>query len=382
MSRQCRTQVVWDDRFLQYNFGDGHPFTERSRASAIALLEASGYFRRPDVHQISKVDPLPDATLESFHKRSYLQRVHRESEAENPGLLDHGDTPGFPGVFEASSRIAAGTLEALRKVAEEPGTHAVNLAGGLHHAGPSYASGFCVFNDLAVGMAVLLREGRFRRIAYLDIDAHHGDGVMYGFYGNGGVLDIDFHQDGRTLFPGTGAVTEAGADDGKGLKVNVPLPPSVGDEAFIPLFQRIVPPLLRDYRPEVILMQCGVDAHAGDPLAHLQYTREAYAAAVSTVHELSHELCNGRLVVVGGGGYTPASVARTLAQDTLLLSGESAPSPEEPLPESWRLDYFETFGESAPKTWGETARVPGSKWSEEQAERLLEHISRNTGKKL
>jgi acetoin utilization protein AcuC len=189
-------------------------------------------------------------------------------------------------------------------------------------------------------------------VAYIDIDAHHGDGVMYGFYDDGRVLDIDFHQDGRTLFPGTGAVEETGRGDGAGLKVNVPLPPGTGDEALIGLFARIVPPLLEEFRPELILLQTGVDGHAGDPLARLQYTPRGYVAAISRVHRLAHALAAGRLVEVGGGGYDAGHVARVLARAAGILAGTPVPEREEDaLPEPWRTEFRRDMGYEAPERW-------------------------------
>ncbi|EQD44777.1 Histone deacetylase superfamily, partial [mine drainage metagenome] len=170
--------------------------------------------------------------------------------------LDHGDTPAFPGCFEEAARIVEGTVRAVDFALAERG-RAFHPAGGLHHAHRDAASGFCIFNDVAVGVERAVSAGH--RVAYLDIDAHHGDGVMYGFYDSGRVLDIDVHQDGRTLFPGTGAVSEIGAGDGEGRKVNVPLPPGAGDETLVPLVARLVPTLLRDFRPDLIVVQHGAD---------------------------------------------------------------------------------------------------------------------------
>lgn len=377
-----QVSVVWDDRFPLYDFGAGHPFSQRGRTLAVDLLRARGFFGSPAIggRLAGPVEPATRAQLESFHTPPYLDRVAEESGRAKPGMLDRGDTPAFPGCYEASARIVAGTLAAVREVLEGRASHAANFSGGLHHAAPGKASGFCIFNDVAVAIRGARDSGR--RVAYLDIDAHHGDGVMYGFYSDGHVLDIDFHQDGRSLFPGTGFVRERGTGDGEGLKVNVPLPAGSGDEAFIPLFTRIVPPLLREFKPDLILLQSGVDGHAGDPLAHLQYTPRAYAWAVQSLHELSHELCSGRFVVVGGGGYRPSSVSRVLAQDAILLSGQRAPVPEETLPGAWRERFLASIGDPAPATWGEIPPVGPSPWTPAREAKLLGELSQAIGRTL
>ena len=303
--------VVWDDRFLEYDFGADHPFTERSRGLAVRLFEwMSEHAHRPAVTWTREVDPAPRALLATFHEEEYLDLVERASRLSGRVPLDAGDTPSFPGCFESAARIVAGAQVALEATRERQ-RPAFHPAGGLHHAHPDRASGFCIFNDVALAVAKAVRDGL--RVAYVDIDAHHGDGVMYGFYGSGRVLDIDFHQDGRTLFPGTGFPNEVGAGDGAGLKVNVPLPPYAGDEAVLPLFRRLVPPLLESFHPELIVLQHGVDAHVGDALARLQYSSAAYEEMLRSLREYALQHVDGRFLVTGGGGYRPESVARALA---------------------------------------------------------------------
>jgi len=203
--------------------------------------------------------------------------------------------------------------------------------------------------------------------------------VMYGFYRSGRVLDIDFHQDGRTLFPGTGFPNESGGGDGAGLKVNVPLPPGAGDEALLPLFRRLVRPLLESFRPEMIVLQHGVDAHAGDPLAQLQYTPAAYEEIDRTVVRLSGELCDGRLLVTGGGGYRMESVARVLARTGRIVAGLTAPGADDPVPVAWREEFFEEAGYLAPERWAETERLLPTVWGPSDEERLIEELQERLG---
>ena len=215
-------------------------------------------------------------------------------------------------------------------------SHSFNPSGGLHHAHPERASGFCIFNDPAVVIAHLKSKYHVKRLLYLDIDAHHGDGVMYGYYEDPSVLDIDFHESGRFLFPGTGFPDETGEAEAKGLKFNIPLLPGTGDEAYLAAFRELVPALVKNYRPEIILVQCGADGHLDDRLAHLRLTTYVYSEVVGEMHRLAHELCNGRFLLFGGGGYTLANVPRvwTVAFAKLAgveLSGE--------IPSDWSKEF-------------------------------------------
>jgi acetoin utilization protein AcuC len=341
--------VVWDDRFLDYDFGADHPFSERPRALAVRLLERLLRGARPGaVGWMREVPPADRDALERFHESAYLDFVEEAGLAEFGRLLDGGDTPAFPGCYAAAARIVEGARRAFGAVREHRAP-AFHPAGGLHHAGPGRASGFCIFNDAAIAIAEARRAGL--SVAYVDIDAHHGDGVMYGFYDSGRVLDIDFHQDGRTLFPGTGFPEESGTGDGAGAKVNLPLPPLAGDDALLPLFRRVAVPLLREFRPELIVLQHGVDGHVGDPLARLQYSPAAYAEIDRTLLELARELCDGRILVTGGGGYAPASVSRVLAFAGAMLVGATAPEADEALPEEWRKEFAAATGDPAPADW-------------------------------
>jgi acetoin utilization protein AcuC len=369
--------VVWDDRFLHYELGTDHPFTERSRGLAVDLLrDLLGESGDAEVEWMRTIPPASRESLERFHDGAYLDYVEGASGREVPVALDAGDTPSFPGCFEESARIVEGAVRALLWVLEHR-RPAFHPAGGLHHAHPDRASGFCIFNDVALAVDSAVRAGR--RVAYLDIDAHHGDGVMYGFYRSGRVLDIDFHQDGRTLFPGTGFASEAGRDDGAGLKVNVPLPPLAGDEALLPLFRRLVPPLLRSFRPEIIIVQHGVDGHVGDALANLQYTPPAYRTIDAELVALAREVSDGRLLVTGGGGYRASAVSRVLARTGLTLLGRPTPDDGDETPAEWRERYRATIGEPAPTRWAETEAPEPSGWRTEHEEKLVGDLERALG---
>ncbi|HYK93721.1 MAG TPA: acetoin utilization protein AcuC [Thermoplasmata archaeon] len=375
------THVVWDDRFRRYDFGPSHPFSEIPRGLAVELLEAVAETAGPNpvpLRWTRLVEEAPSEALARFHRPEYLARVQRLSASGTGELLDQGDTPSFAGCYEASARLVAGTLRAL-DASIEGRSSAFAPAGGLHHAAPDRASGFCIFNDLAVAISTALAAGR--RVAYVDIDAHHGDGVMYGFYDQGRVLDIDFHQDGRTIFPGTGFPSETGRGDGAGLKVHVPLPPVTGDTGFTRMFDRLVPVLLREFRPDLVVLQCGVDAHTGDRLGAtgLEYTPRAYRHAVRSIRDLAAEQGEVPLLITGGGGYSAENVARVLAAVPLWLH-DVDPPPAERLPSAWVERFHDQTGARAPDDWSvEAAESP---WSPRLEARIAEELERALGRRF
>lgn len=338
-----RVTLVYGDEFALYNFGRDHPLDRLGPFLAFELARRLIGREDPAVTCL----PPPLAAREEvllFHTPAYYTRVEAAC-ASGEGYLDQGDTPAFPGGLEASRYIVGGSLLAARRVAAGEADHAFNLGGGLHHAHPGSASGFCIFNDVAIAIAWLLGEGGYRRVAYLDIDAHQGDGVMYGFYSDDRVLAIDFHEDGRFLFPGTGGVSETGEGAARGLKANIPLLPGAGDADFKLACDSIVPALVETFRPEVILMQCGADGHAGDPLTHLQYGLDSYHLAIETVHRLAHDVAGGRLILFGGGGYNLANVGT--AWGTIAARVAGAPLPGE-TPPDWRELFENATGQPAP----------------------------------
>jgi acetoin utilization protein AcuC len=322
--------LLWDERLRAYDFGPGHPFQVRYRAEAArALTGGDGTLGAvPRLAVSGEIEPASRDTLRRFHTEAYQDKVHEFAGRAGRSYLDGGDTPAFPGCDLAAARVANAAVTGLAAIAEGRFSRAFSPAGGLHHAHRDRASGFCIYNDVAVAIASALRPGGpYGRVAYLDIDVHHGDGVMYGFYDDGRVLDIDFHQDGRTLFPGTGSVSETGRGDGAGLKVNLPLPPGAGDGTLVPLFRRVVPPMVRDFRPEWIVLQHGVDGHVGDGLGGLEYTDAGFAAVLDAALELAKEVCGGRILVTGGGGYDRDTVPRVLRAVGLRLAREEPTSP-------------------------------------------------------
>ena len=278
-----------------------------------------------------------DAELALAHTPDYIARV-READARGDGYLDRRDTPAWRGVFERAATAVGGTLLAARLIASGSLVHAFNPAGGLHHAQADRASGFCIFNDQVIAARVLQDMG-FTRLAFVDIDGHHGDGTQALLYDEP-LLKVSFHQyDGR-FYPGTGATSEIGHGAGEGYSVNVPLPRRVTDQVYLDAFEALVPPLLQAYRPEFIFVQFGVDAHFSDPLVGLRLTTRAYERLVQRLHSLAHVLCQGRLLFLGGGGYNPPTVARCWAILTATLSGA--------LPPAQQAEYAALFDTETP----------------------------------
>ena len=350
--------IVYSETFQQYDFGPTHPLKPTRLKLTYELMKAIGLLSAQNVKVISPREATREDLL-LFHREEYLRYVKQMSEI-GTGYLDMGDTPVFKGCYEASALATGASLTAVESVMSGKVTHAINIAGGLHHAHPDRASGFCIFNDPAVCIAYLKKNYGLERILYLDVDAHHGDGVMYGFYSDPALLDIDFHEDGHHLFPGTGFAKEVGADKAIGLKVNVPLPPFAGDDTYLTLFEKIVPVAVTKYRPQMLLLQCGADSHANDLLAHLQITTRTYRKVVDAVHKMAHEMADGRLVIFGGGGYNIGNVARTWTAAACVLANFESPKVT---PLGWRKMFEALVGE----------RAPESMYSDEEARGEVSH---------
>lgn len=292
----------------RYGFGAGHPFgTDRLEAFWREAL-SRGIDRRAVV-----ADPVPagDDAIAQFHDLSYITRVRLQS-GLGQGYLDYGDTPAVPGIFEAAAHVVGSGLAALTRILDGDSPRAFVPIGGLHHARRDRAGGFCVFNDIGVIIEALKRRG-FERIAYVDIDAHHGDGVYYAFEDDPSVYFADIHEDGHFLYPGTGAREERGRDEGAGRKLNIPLAPGAGDVQFSAAWPE-VEALIRTARPQIVLMQAGADSIAGDPLAHLHLTPASHRYAARSLRRIADEYAEGKLIVFGGGGYNRGNIATTWSE--------------------------------------------------------------------
>ncbi len=343
--------VEWDDALTQYDFGPGHPLAPVRVALTMALAGDLGVLAAPSV-TVFPPPPATDAELATVHDEDYIAAVRQAGRSLLPDPqfgLGTADDPVFEGMHEASALVAGATLAAARAVWSGSALHGVSIAGGLHHAMRRRTSGFCVYNDPAIAIKWLLAEGA-ERVGYVDVDVHHGDGVQAAFYDDPRVLTISLHEHPATLFPGTGLPGETGEGAGTGYAVNVALPAGTGDAGWLRAFDAVVPPLLRAFEPTVLVSQHGCDTHRLDPLAHLELTIDAQRFAQIALHDLAHELCDGKWLLTGGGGY---ALVQVVPRTWTHLLATAAGTPVDPLietPASWRELARSLTGETAPLT--------------------------------
>lgn len=317
-----KTAFIYSDDFAKYDYGSGHPLKPFRLKLTRDLIDAYGLLSLPDVRLI-EAKPAAEEDILLYHTKDYidfLKSVNGGQETPGEGRygLGSGDNPIFEGVFDWSRLVTGASLQAAAVVDSGEAPVAFNISGGLHHAMASRASGFCYINDPVIIIASLTKKGR--RVAYIDIDAHHGDGVQQAFYGTDKVLTISFHESGRYLFPGTGFESETGEGEGKGYSVNVPMPPSSDDELFVYAFSEVVPPLINEFRPDIIVSQLGVDSFRTDPLAHLNYTTNSFCEVVRRIVGLS-----AKWIALGGGGYEITNVARAWTLAWAIMNGVEPP---------------------------------------------------------
>lgn len=345
-------RLVWHEDLMKYDLGGTHPMHPGRLEMTMALARDLGVLARPNLRVVAP-QPASDDVLALVHDPGYIAAVRGASlrQFAEP-LAAYGlggkDNPIFELMHDASALVTGATMEAVRAVRSGEADHAVNLAGGLHHAMPSRASGFCVYNDAAVAIAWLLRDG-VRRVAYVDVDAHHGDGVEAAFYHDPRVLTISLHESGYTAFPGTGFPQNVGGRDAEGTAINVALPAHTGDAGWLRAFHAVVPPLVRAFEPEFIVTQLGCDTHRLDPLAQLDLTVDGHRVCYAALHELVHEVCGGRWVAVGGGGY---SVDDVVPRSWTHLLAEMTGDPLDPgtaTPQGWRELVRARMGSAAPE---------------------------------
>lgn len=348
MSQSLR--VVWDESLVAYDFGPGHPLAPVRVDLTVRLAREMGLLDLPNV-SVAAAEVADDALLGLVHDQDYIDTVRRigaeGTETDESRGLGIPDNPVFRGMHEAAAHVAGASVGAARAVWSGETQHAVNVAGGLHHAMAGAASGFCVYNDPAIAIAWMLEQGA-ERVAYVDVDVHHGDGVQAAFWDDPRVLTISLHESPRALFPGTGYPDETGGPKAEGYAVNVALPPGVTDEGWLRAFHAVVPPLLEAFSPEVLVSQHGCDSHALDPLAHMLLTVDGQRSAYAALHQFAHRYAGGRWVATGGGGY---ELVQVVPRVWTHLIAEAAGQPIDPAtstPEGWR-DYVSVrTGQVAP----------------------------------
>ncbi len=296
--------MVVSERLARYGFGDGHPFGPDRHGAFLKEFHTRGLERRVRVLEPRVAS---EEELAAFHSRKYLEFV-RERSVSGSGFLDGGDTPAFRGVYETAAVVVGATLAAVEAIMRGEVRRAFVPIAGLHHAARERAAGFCVFNDCGVAIELLKRAG-LKRIAYVDIDAHHGDGVFYAFQEDPAVIFADLHEDGRYLYPGTGTAEETGTGAAAGTKLNVPLPPGADDAYFARIWPQVIAHLEK-FAPEFIILQCGADSIEGDPITHLRLTPQSHGLAARELSALAEKLGHGRVLALGGGGYNRQNLAQ------------------------------------------------------------------------
>jgi acetoin utilization protein AcuC len=359
----CRGCVVYDESLTSYDFGPSHPMNPVRVDLTISLAEQLGV-----LGGLARV-PAPDATeddLVTVHDPALIEAVMAASADPTRSDLTHGlgseDNPTFANMHQAARHVVGASLEAARQVWTGQADHAANISGGLHHAMPDRASGFCVYNDVAVAIRWLLANGA-EKVAYVDVDVHHGDGVERIFYDDPRVLTISLHETGQMLFPGTGFPNDSGGPEALGSAVNVALPPGTADAGWLRAFHAVVPALLREFGPDVLVTQQGCDSHRDDPLAHLALSVDGQRASYLALHELAHEVASGRWVAFGGGGYAVVDVVPRAWTHLLSVVSGAPLGPEVETPPAWREEIRERLGVLGPSRMTDGREPAYRDWS-------------------
>ena len=362
------TTVVWAPAMTAYNFGHGHPMAPE-RMDLTARLAGSLGLLDLDHVTVAAPEVAADAELHAVHSPEFVAAVRRVS--ENPDVPDQArglgteDDPAFAGMHEASARLAGGSLLAAAAILDGGAVRAVNFGGGMHHASRDRASGFCIYNDAALAVQRLL-DGGVRRVAYVDVDAHHGDGTQSIFWDDPRVLTVSLHESGLTLFPGTGFANEIGGPNAQGSAVNVALPARTADAGWLRAFHAVVPQVIGAFEPEVIVSQHGCDSHRLDPLTHLNISVDGQREAATAIGNLAARYCDNRWISTGGGGYNVVSVVpRSWSHLIAVAAGRPVPL-RTPVPEEWRSyvrdKYGAKYGVEPPEVMGDDVDLWWRSW--------------------
>ncbi|MCW8830209.1 MAG: acetoin utilization protein AcuC [Gammaproteobacteria bacterium] len=296
--------VVAGSQLADYHFGEDHPFGPYRHQAFLDGMDRLGLSS-----QVEWLEPVQCdiQSLQSFHKNEFVEMVRQRSD-EGTGFLDSGDTPARKGIFEAASTVVGSVLEMIDKIMDKQFRRGFVPIAGLHHGYRDHCSGFCVFNDCAIAIEHLRRQHGLQKILYVDIDAHHGDGVFYNYDSDSNLFMVDFHEDGHFLYPGTGDVDETGCGPAKGTMLNFPMPMQANDADFSRLWPE-AEAFIKLVKPEFIILQCGADAMKGDPITHLEFSQKSYQLAAERLSHIADEVCDGRMIALGGGGYNKENIS-------------------------------------------------------------------------
>ncbi|MBC7275382.1 acetoin utilization protein AcuC [Nocardioides sp.] len=344
---QGHSTVVFDDSLADYDFGPTHPMAPIRVDLTMRLADELGILDRLKVVEAPMGTP---EQLLTIHDESYIEAVikaGRSGDADIAHGLGTEDDPVFPHIHDASAHIVGASIEACRQVYSGESLHSANLMGGLHHAMRGRAAGFCIYNDVAAGIQWLLDQG-VKKVAYVDVDVHHGDGVERAFWNDPRVLTISLHETGQLLFPGTGFAEEVGGPGAEGSAVNVALPPGTADHGWLRAFHAVVPDLIREFQPEILVTQQGCDSHTDDPLADLALSVDGQRATYVALHDLAHEVSAGKWVAFGGGGYAVVDVVPRAWTHLLALVSGNPLEPTLDVPGGWREHVRTRLGRVAP----------------------------------
>ena len=372
-----KTAFIYTDEFSKFDYGLTHPFRIFRLKLTYELIKAFGLLSLPYTQYV-EAKMAGDEDLLLFHDSEYIEVL----KAANVGIeipsayyfgLGPGDNPIFKGLYDWSKLVTGASLQAASMVDSGEVDIAFNISGGLHHAMASKASGFCYVNDIVIAILSLLKKGR--RVAYIDIDAHHGDGVQEAFYNTDKVLTISIHETGTMLFPGTGFEDEIGKEKGEGYSVNIPMPPLSDDELFLYAFNEVVPLLIKKFSPDIVVTQLGVDSFSSDPLTHLNYTNNGYCEVVKKIKEISP-----KWVALGGGGYDIANVAKAWTLAWAIMNDVEIP---DDIPEDFLKEYLQE-GFRSRKMRDEVYREEGMRKEQmrEEVEKVVGFIKENVFVKI
>lgn len=349
---------------LNYDFGAHHPMHPSRLEATWRLVQEYGLDRR-DAVTVEVPEVAEDAQLTVVHTPDYVAAVREVSQDPTVSRPESGlgteDTPGYAGIHEASARLVGGSVQAAQAIVDGAAVRAVNFGGGMHHAFANKASGFCVYNDCAVAIRHLLNSG-VQRVLYLDVDGHHGDGTQSIFFDTPEVMTISIHESGATLFPGTGFANEVGIGEAAGTAVNIAMPPTAEDAQWLRAYHAVVPALVEQFRPDVIVSQHGCDSHVSDPLTHLRVSIDGQREIMLHVRQMADRFCDGRWIATGGGGYDCYdAVPRSWSHLVAVATGDALPVTAA-VPAQWREYVQQHYGSTPPEFMGDRVDLWWRSW--------------------